>query len=55
MQALKLHGKHYLQVFCMMESLVFGLRIITSAYYSLWKWNHLQTNHLSMRSKTIHI
>ena len=40
--------------FCMMQSLIFGLRIITSAYYSLWKWDHLQTNRFFMESKTIY-
>ena len=29
----------------MMQSLVFGLRVVTSAYYSLQKWDQLQTNH----------
>ena len=37
----------------MMQSLVFGLCIITSAYYSLRKWDHLQMNRLFMGNKTI--
>ena len=31
----------------MMQSPVFGLCIITSAYYSLRKWDHLQMNRFS--------
>ena len=37
-----------------MQSLVFGLCIITSVYYSLRKWDHLQMNCLFMGSKTIY-
>ena len=35
---------------CMMQSLIFGL---TSAYYSLQKWDHLQMNRLFMGSKNM--
>ena len=37
-----------------MQSLVFGLRNINSAYYSLWKWDHLQINRFFVGSKTIY-
>ena len=38
----------------MMQSLTFKLRIITFAYYSLRKWDHLQMNCLFMGNKTIY-
>ena len=54
-QALTSHRKQLIFMsFCMMQSLAFGLCIITSAYYSLRKWDHLQMNCLFMGSKTMY-
>ena len=47
--------KQYLQVFCMMQPLTFGLYIITSAYYGLRKCDHLQINRLFMEIKLYNI
>ena len=37
--------------FCMMQSLVFQLRNITSTYVSVWTWSHRQTICQFMRIK----
>ena len=55
MQALMSCRKYFLRGIWMMQSLIFGVCIITSAHYSLWKWDHLQTNRLFIRSNLLEL
>ena len=46
--------KQLLQIFVWFNRLFIWLHILTSVYYSVQKWDHLQTNRLFMGSKNIY-